>query len=195
MQIQLPKRNFRGYIFDCDGTLADSMPVHLLAWNQTLAQVGKSFPEELFYQWGGKTTTHVVKSLNEKFNWNLGVLATAKEKENCYLELLSQVQPIVAVVKLVHAFFGKVPLAVASGGYRKVVTATLEVLGLIQFFETIVCAEDYHHGKPAPDPFLEAARRMGLAPGDCLVFEDSPTGVAAAKAAGMEYVLVQSEKN
>ncbi len=190
MPIQLPKRNFRGYIFDCDGTLADSMPIHLLAWNQALVKTGKSIPEELFYHWGGRTTTHMVESLNEKFNWNLDVPATAQEKENCYLELLSQVQPIVDVVDLVHTFYGKVPLAVASGGYRKMVMATLEALKLIQFFETIVCAEDCQRGKPAPDPFLEAARRMGLAPGDCLVFEDSPTGLAAATAAGMECVLV-----
>ncbi|PWU08677.1 MAG: HAD family phosphatase [Verrucomicrobia bacterium] len=195
MTIQLPKRNFNGYIFDCDGTLADSMPVHLLAWNQALAKSGKFFPKELFYHWGGRTTTHVVECLNDKFGWNLNVSATAKEKESRYLELVVQVQPIAVAVELVHALHGTAPLAIASGGSRKMIMATLETLGLVQFFDTIVCAEDYQHGKPAPDPFLEAARRMGVPPEDCLVFEDSPTGVAAAKAAGMDFVIIPTEKN
>lgn len=190
MVIELPKRNFRGYIFDCDGTLVDSMPVHLMAWNQALAEVGKSFPKELFYHWGGKTTAHVVESLNQEFGWSLDIPVTVVRKENCYLELISQVELITPVIELVHSFYGKAPLAVASGGYRQVVVATLEALGLMRFFNTIVCAEDYQRGKPAPDPFLEAARRIGIDPSACLVFEDSPPGVAAAVAAGMEYVLV-----
>ncbi len=195
MLIQLPERNFRGYIFDCDGTLADSMPVHLKAWNQALAETGKSFPEELFYCWGGRTTPHIVESLNQEFGWTLDVTGTARQKEECYLTLIPQVRPISAVVELVHAFYGKAPLAVASGGYRHLVIATLEVLGLVQFFNAIICAEDYEHGKPAPDPFLEAARRIGIIPEDCLVFEDSPTGRVAAAAAGMECVLVPREAN
>lgn len=193
MVIQLPKQNFRGYIFDCDGTLADSMPVHLLAWNQALSKVGKSMPEDLFYLWGGKTTHHIVENLNETLGWDLDVSETSRQKENCYLDSLSQIRPIHAVVDLVHAFYGKASLAVASGGYRKMVMATLENLGIVQFFDTIVCAEDYQRGKPAPDPFLVAAQRMGIAPKDCLVFEDSPPGIAAAQAAGMEYVLVARE--
>ena len=81
-------------------------------------------------------------------------------------------------------------MAIASGGHRELVEATLNALEIIDMFDTVVCAEDYERGKPAPDPFLEAARRLGVPPGDCLVFEDSPTGVEAARAAGMECVFV-----
>jgi len=111
-------------------------------------------------------------------------------KEELYHRLLPGVRPIEAVVSIARAMHGKKPLAVASGGGRKSVHATLTGLGLIHLFDTIVTSEDYKLGKPAPDPYLEAARRLGVDPSECLVFEDTEIGRQSAHAAGMECVLV-----
>jgi HAD superfamily hydrolase (TIGR01509 family) len=113
-------------------------------------------------------------------------------KEGYFVDLIPEVLPIEPVVALVRQFHGTAPMAVASGGHREIVIKTLDALGLTEFFETVVGMEDVERGKPAPDPFLEAARRLGVEPEACLVFEDSPTGIDAAKAAGMQYVFVPS---
>ena len=111
-------------------------------------------------------------------------------KERHYLDNVHQVLPVVPVLDIAKGLHGVKPLAIASGGHREMVEATLNAIGIIGMFDAIVCAEDYERGKPFPDPFLLAARRIGVPPEDCLVFEDSPTGVEAAKAAGMHYVFV-----
>jgi HAD superfamily hydrolase (TIGR01509 family) len=113
-----------------------------------------------------------------------------RRKEFYYLEGVRDAQPIMPVLEIAMGMRGVKPLAVASGGHREPVEATLRAIGVIDMFDAVVCAEDYERGKPFPDPFLEAARRIGVAPEDCLVFEDSPTGIEAAKAAHMHYVLV-----
>lgn len=192
MRLDLPAQPFLAYIFDCDGTIADTMPLHYRAWTRALREFGGTFPEELFYAWGGIPTFKIVEQLNEKFGTTLDPVEVPRIKEGYFAELIPEVLPIEPVVALVRQFHGTAPLAVASGGHREIVIRTLDALGLTGFFETIVGAEDVARGKPAPDPFLEAARRLGVAPEACLVFEDSPTGVESAKAAGMAYVLVPS---
>lgn len=189
-RLELPAHPFKAYIFDCDGTIADTMPAHFKAWTRALDELGGTFPEDLFYAWGGKPTTVIVRQLNEKFGTNLDVNVVPVVKERYFAELIPEVLPIEPVVALVKQFHGTAPMAVASGGHREIVIKTLDALGLTQYFDTIVGMEDVEHGKPAPDPFLEAARRLGVDPEACLVFEDSPTGIKAAIAAGMKYVLV-----
>jgi HAD superfamily hydrolase (TIGR01509 family) len=115
-------------------------------------------------------------------------------KESLYHSFLPEVQPIVEVVSIARSMHGKKPMAVASGGGRRSVHATLQGLGLIQLFDTIVTSEDYINGKPSPDPYLEAARRLGVDPSGCLVFEDTEIGRQSAHAAGMECVLVPARK-
>jgi len=192
MQFQIPEGDFDGYIFDCDGTLADTMPLHYKAWCAALSQYACDFPEALFYELGGVPTERIVEILNERHGRRMPVVETAKYKEGLFLELLPEILPIEPVVEIVRRYHGKKPLAVASGGHRAVVTKTLTALGIADKFDTIVGSEDYQNGKPAPDPYLEAARRIGVAPEKCLVFEDTQTGVAAATAAGMQVVLVPS---
>ncbi len=194
MELSLPDRAFAGYIFDCDGTLADTMPAHFQAWTRAMKELGGTYPEELFYEWGGKPTTVIVEQLNARYGTNLDPMETSRIKEGYFLELIPQVRPIEAVVAILRRVHGTVPVAVASGGHREVVLKTLDALGLTGYFDAVVGMEDVAHGKPAPDPFLEAARRMGVPPGDCLVFEDSPTGIEAARAAGMEWVFVPSTR-
>ena len=192
MQLQIPDRAFAGYIFDCDGTLADTMPLHYRAWQRLLKENGGDFPEALFYTLGGKTTESIVELLNERNGLKIDVHAGSARKEEYYLELIAEVQAIEPVLLIARQMRGRVPMAVASGGYRKYVELTLEAIGVKEWFDAIVCAEDYARGKPHPDPFLEAARRLHVPPEDCVVFEDSPAGVEAARAAGMACVFVPS---
>ncbi|MFY8269318.1 MAG: HAD family hydrolase [Terrimicrobiaceae bacterium] len=190
MKLDIPDRDFAGYIFDCDGTVADNMPLHYRAWARAMADFGGTYPEALFYEWGGRPTGVIVELLNERYGTALDVAATVRRKEDYYLQMVPEVVPVEAVLAVVKRCHGVVPLAVASGGHRELVEATLDALGIRDFFAAVVCAEDYDRGKPHPDPFLLAARLIGVAAEECVVFEDSPTGIAAAEAAGMAWVYV-----
>jgi beta-phosphoglucomutase-like phosphatase (HAD superfamily) len=188
--LTLPPGDFAAFIFDCDGTLADTMPTHYKAWQHALGANAAKFPEAMFYELGGVITQRVVEILNERHGLALPVEETVAIKEAKFLELSPEVAAIEPVVALAREYHGVKPLAVASGGHRRIVLTTLRALGIVDLFAAIVTAEDYRRGKPAPDPFLEAALRLGVAPERCLVFEDTVTGIAAATAAGMQSVLV-----
>jgi len=190
--MQLPERDFDAYIFDCDGTLADTMGLHYEAWKMALAPHGADLPEDLYYEWGGRPTREIVEALNEMQGLFMDPETMVHHKEGLYHQLLPGVQPIEAVVAIARSLHGKKPLAVASGGGRRSVQATLQGLGLIHLFDTIVTSEDYKNGKPSPDPYLEAARRLGVDPSGCLVFEDTEIGRQSAEAAGMQCIVVDS---
>src|ERR1035438_2030881 len=162
MKIELPAGDFEAYIFDCDGTLADTMPLHYQAWLAVLKEHACDFPEALFYELGGVPTERIVEILNERHGYTLPVRETATRKDDLFIQMIPQTLPIEPVVELVHQFHGVKPLAVASGGTRNIVTRTLEALGILHKFQTVVTVEDYRHGKPAPHPFLEAARQLRL---------------------------------
>lgn len=188
--LELPGRDFAAYIFDCDGTLADTMGLHYEAWKMALQPHGADLPEDLYYTWGGRPTREIVEALNEMQGLLMDPDHLVHHKEGLYHTLLPEVTAIEPVVAFARSMHGKKPLAVASGGGRKAVTATLENLGLLPLFDAIVTSEDYLRGKPAPDPYLEAARRLGVDPAGCLVFEDTEIGRQSANAAGMECMLV-----
>ena len=180
-----------GAIFDCDGTLADTMPLHYRAWCDTLAPTGCPFPEETFYEWGGVTAEEIVERLNALHGLEMPAAPTAHDKEHRYRALIPQVGPVAAIVAEARRLHGRCPLAVASGGMRVMVEETLERLGIRELFDTIVAAEDVARGKPDPEPFLLAAERLGVPPGQCVVYEDSPAGIEAARRAGMRTVDVR----
>ena len=188
--LELPPGDFAAYIFDCDGTLADTMPTHYKAWLTALGAHAEVFPEAMFYELGGVPTARIVEILNERHGLTLPVDTTVAHKEHLFLEMSGEVAAIEPVVALAKSFAGVKPMAVASGGHRRIVMSTLRALGIADLFQAVVTAEDYHRGKPSPDPFLEAALRLGVSPEKCLVFEDTATGIAAANAAGMKSVLV-----
>lgn len=190
VDIAFPTRRFSGYIFDCDGTIADTMPLHYLAWSHAMKEGGGRFPEDLFYSWGGKPTNIIVAELNDLFGLSLDVETTVRQKESYYLTLIAKVTPVQPVLDFARSVHGTAPLAIASGGHRELVEATLAALDIAELFDAVVCAEDYINGKPAPDAFLEAAAQLRVPARDCVVFEDSPTGIAAAEAAGMAHVFV-----
>jgi beta-phosphoglucomutase family hydrolase len=190
MKLELPARSFRAYLFDCDGTIVDSMPLHYSAWKKALAEWNCAFEEQLFYAWGGRPVTEIIAALNQRDGLNMPVDAVARRKEDLYFELLPQIQAIPEVVEHIEAKHGHIPLAVVSGSRRDSVLGSLTALHLIDKFDVLVCAEDYARGKPAPDCFLVAAERLGVPPEDCLVFEDTDLGIEAATAAGMASVRV-----
>jgi beta-phosphoglucomutase family hydrolase len=191
MSLVIPEREFGGYIFDCDGTLADTMPLHYRAWKRLVEELGGSFSEELFYQLGGKPTEQILELLRDEYALNVGdTYSAAKRKEEYFVQTIHEVGPIEPVLQVVRRWHTIKPLAVASGGFRRNVEMTLDAIGIRPLFDVVVCVEDYARGKPFPDAFLEAARRMNVAPEHCLVFEDSPLGLQAARAAGMQCVFV-----
>jgi HAD superfamily hydrolase (TIGR01509 family) len=190
MKLTLPAGDFRAYLFDCDGTVVDSMPLHYKAWKEALAECNCDYPEELFYAWGGKPVREIIADLNKMQGLNMPVESVAERKEALYLKQLPELKTIAEVAEVIEAEHGRIPFAVVSGSRRDSVVGSLTTVQLLDKFDAIVTAEDYKNAKPAPDPFLIAAEKLGIAPGDCLVFEDTALGIQSATAAGMASVLI-----
>ena len=185
----------KAIIFDCDGTLADTMPLHWRAWQVISARHRIQLPEDRFYALGGVPSREIAKMLSAEQGLGLDHLAVAREKEAEYLPLIAQVEPINAVVGIARENFGKVPMAVASGGTKRSIEQVLGHLGIRNLFQEVVTSEDVTRQKPAPDIFLEAARRLGVPPRHCRAYEDTELGMQAIRAAGMEAVDVRTLVN
>jgi len=190
MKLKLPEGPFAAYLFDCDGTIADSMPLHYIAWKQALAEWNCDFDEELFYAWGGMPVSQIISTLNEKNGLTMPIETVSRRKENLYFELLPQLKPVPEVLEHIETEHGRRPFAVVSGSTRESVVASLVSLNLLDRFDTLVCAGDYKKSKPDPEAFLLAAARLAVTPEHCLVFEDTEMGIEAATAAGMASVKV-----
>lgn len=190
MKLELPAGKFAAYLFDCDGTIVDSMPLHYKAWKQALAEWNCEFSENRFYAWGGIPITEIIATLNAEYGLSMPVETVAHRKENLYFELLPYLQPVPEVVEHIFDQHGKIPFAVVSGSTRGSVEASLNKLNLLDRFDTLVCAGDYQKSKPHPEGFLLAAERLHVPPRDCLVFEDTDMGIEAASAAGMKFARV-----
>jgi beta-phosphoglucomutase family hydrolase len=182
----------QGIIFDCDGTLADTMPLHWRAWQVIAAKYGIRLSEERFYSLGGVPAREIMKLLCSEQGIAVNPLAVAHEKEAEYQPLIAQVEPINAVVGVARDNYGKIPLAVASGGTKQNIQEVLDRLDIRHLFKAIVTSEDVVRQKPAPDIFLEAARRIGIPPQLCRAYEDTDLGMRAIRAAGMEAVDVRT---
>jgi HAD superfamily hydrolase (TIGR01509 family) len=194
MKLDIPEGDFEGYIFDCDGTLVDTMPLHFRAWERAMQLSGLAGPlsEELFYSMGGMPTRKVAQVLATHYGLTIDVERVFHQKEALFLEMQDEMTVIEPVVDFARSLHGRAPMSVASGGPRPVVKKTLELMGIDRLFPIIVTPEDVTHGKPSPEMFLLAASRMGVKPERCLVFEDAPPGFEAAAAAGMKHVVVRS---
>ncbi len=188
--MSLPAR-IKGLVFDCDGTLADTMPLHWRAWHMITQRYDIHFPEDRFYSLGGVPARDILKLLAQEQGRSLDHIAIAHEKEETYLTTLSEVEPIHAVVEIAQANHGNIPMAVASGGTEKIINLVLERLKIRHLFDAVVTSEMVKNQKPAPDIFLEAARRIGVDPKFCRAYEDTELGMAAIRAAGMEAVDVR----
>jgi len=190
MKLALPPGNFAAYIFDCDGTIVDSMPLHFLAWRKALGEWNCKFTEEQFYAWGGVPTDEIISRLNAEQSLQMPVEELALRKEEMYYADLPNLKPVPEVLEHIRAQYGRIPFAVVSGGTRESVTKSLAATNLLDRFDTLVCAGDYTKSKPDPEPFLLAAQRLGVPPSSCLVFEDTVIGIQSATAAGMATVKV-----
>jgi HAD superfamily hydrolase (TIGR01509 family) len=175
----------KGLIFDCDGTLVDSMPLHMKAWEHVIRSQGGPWDYDFFFSSKGTPEKKIVAMFNERFCRTLDPGETVKIKHEYFWAHLEELKPIPHVVEIVRKYAGVLPMAVASGGTRKNVDLQLEIIQLKQFFDVVLSADDDVKPKPAPDIFLEAARRLGVEPKFCQVFEDGDFGLEAARAAGM----------
>jgi beta-phosphoglucomutase-like phosphatase (HAD superfamily) len=177
--------NIKALIFDCDGTLANSMPIHNQSWHAILAQYGLECDQNFFNPLSGMPTKKIVNLLNKTYNYQLDVDSFAKQRDAHILSNLVNISPITPVVNIVKQYYGKLPMCVASGGDKKNVIATLEAINVLNFFDTVITADDPVKPKPAPDIFLYAAEQMKVEPEFCQVFEDGELGLIGAKEAGM----------
>lgn len=177
-------------IFDMDGTLVDSMPLHLDAWEQTSAEFGLPFDRARLNEYGGIPTRKIVAMLAEQHGLAIDVEAFARRKVALYLEHIDKVSVFPAMWELVKGCHGKVPMGIGTGSTRAHAAHILRQTGLDAFIPVLVSADDVVNHKPHPDTFLKVAEQLGANPANCLVFEDTQIGLQAGRAAGMETLLV-----
>lgn len=195
MSLTFPPGDFDAYLFDCDGTLVDSMPLHHRAWRQSLRDGGATFDFhwDLFLSRAGMGLLETVEALNAQFGTQLDPSWVVARQRELFRVGIPTVAPVRVVVEAARAALGRKGMAVCSGGEGVIVRAELAAIGVASWFETVICREDVARGKPAPDGFLECAARLGVNPSRCLVFEDGILGIEAARAAGMQVVVVDPE--
>ena len=180
----------KALIFDLDGTLADSMPVHFWAYKNILVDYGIDFTPELFATLAGIPAVGTIEKLNELFHTNMDAEKVGHHKESEYEKIMHKMKPVKPVVDLMKANYGKLPMSVGTGGYTRLAWKTMNILGFDKYIEILVASEDVQNAKPHPDTFLRCAELMGIEPKYCQVFEDGDLGIQAAKAAGMMATLV-----
>ena len=188
-----PSEAYGAYLFDCDGTLADTMPLHYDAWKRAVQAHGADFDYsvKLFYSMAGVSVVDTIDRLNKQFSASLDPDAVGETKKGMYAAMLSDVTPIQPVVDFCLKLLEQgEKVAVVSGSTREEVNATLGAIGLSGKFTTMVCQGESARGKPQPDPFTKAADILGVAYANCYVLEDSPHSLEGAKGVGMSGVLI-----
>ena len=184
--IHVPE-HIRGLIFDCDGTLVDSMPLHMEAWEHAIVGMGGEWDPEFFFSKKGMQAGDIVDEYNRQFGTAFDIAHTIGVKHEYFQKYKERVKPIQRVVDVVLRYKHVLPMAVASGGTRENVVSQLEDAGIRNMFKVILTADDDVKPKPDPEIFLQAAALMGVPPGACLVFEDGELGIEAAQKAGMHW--------
>jgi len=195
ISVEIPKQPYQGTIFDCDGTLVDTMPAHHKAWRMALKDHGAGFDFDvvMFQEFAGVGHEDLVSQLNERFGTQLQPRETALRKDHYYTEMVDQMKPLEPLASYARELSKQGCLiSVASGGGDVLVRRTLRAAGLLELFEDrcIVTQSDVSRSKPDPEIFLLAAERMGVAPENCVVFEDSALGMQGARDAGMALIEV-----
>lgn len=196
MRLDIPAGDFAGYIFDLDGTLIDTMPLHYRAWDAAMREhgLGRSLDENLFYSLGGVPTVRVAELIGAHYGLTLDPQRVEHTKEGIFLQMLDAVEQIAPVAAFARRAARTHPVSIATGGMPEIALPALKAAGLDDLFKIVVTPKDVApgRGKPAPDMFLLAAEKMGVLPAECLVFEDAEPGIRAALAAGMRVVRVPS---
>ena len=190
--LTLPEREFDGFIFDCDGTLIDSMPLHWHAWRDALERhhAPFEFTLEMHHRFAGMSIPEIVRACNAQFGSALDPHAVELARMDFFFAHLDELVVVDPVIAFAKSQLGRKPMAVASGSDRVIVERELTHLGLRDMFPVVVTASDVPRSKPFPDMFLLAAEKLGVAPEKCLVFEDGRNGIEAATRAGMASVYI-----
>ncbi len=181
----------KALIFDIDGTLADTMSVHFEACQIVCNKRGFDFPLDFFLAKAGMPTLVVFQLLMKDLKLPYDGLALGHEKEAVFLTLIDKVKPMPIVADLAREYYGKLPMALGTGGGTLVATKIMQAIGMEDLFDVMISADDVKHPKPHPETFLKGAEFMNIAPEFCLVFEDGQPGIDAAIAGGMPYVDVR----
>ncbi len=189
--INIPS-DIHGLIFDCDGTLVDSMPLHMKAWKEAFKKYNSYYNEDFLFSLKGMKEIEIIELYNKKFNINLEPVELVAAKHEYFMENISSVKPIEQVVDVAKSYFGKLPLAVVSGSVGRIVVSELKVLGILRLFKIILTADDPYKPKPYPDVFYAAASKLNITPRSCLVFEDGEAGLEAASNAGMKTIDIRN---
>lgn len=182
--------NAKALIFDLDGTIANSMPLHFVAWKKAAAVMGLEYTTEFLLSCAGMPCKKIIAKMNKDLNQDINENEFSLLKDSFFKEELVKVEGISAVVDLIHEYHNKLPMAVGTGGKRYFANKTLEYLNLTEYFPVVICAEDVENHKPFPDTFLRCASLLGVQAKDCIVFEDAVLGIQAAKSAGMQCIDV-----
>jgi len=190
MEINIGK-NIKALIFDLDGTLADSMPVHLIAWEIVGIKYGFQYSKKELEKYAGMSTQEIVDTINKKNNLKLDPDQISHELELKFLENLDKVKPIKPISNLLQTYYGRLPIAVGTGGLRGMAVKILKHIEVWDKIDILVASEDVNNHKPSPETFLKCAEKLRVNPSDCLVFEDVNLGFQAAKNAGMHLIDVR----
>jgi beta-phosphoglucomutase family hydrolase len=184
--------NYDGLVFDMDGTLADTMPTHFVAWSKSMAEHGIEFSEERFYSLGGVPAPVIIEMLAKEQGKIIDAQAVSEAKEELFLKLLKEVQPIIPVKAIAEFHRAHIPMAVATGSLKWVAERILKTLEIHDWFGAIVGADDVVNPKPAPDTYLRAAELIGVDPKRCHAFEDTELGMQSARNAGMTVININT---
>jgi len=183
--------HIKGLIFDMDGTLINSIPVHYNAWIEACSKYGACFSYDFFVGLTGRPVLELSKDIITKFCLDVEPIQLVREKEVLVEKNLNKVELIMPVMNVINAYTGKLPMAVGTGASKQMATRLLSETGIINQFDSIVTSDDVDNYKPSPDTFLKAAKEINIAPEECMVFEDGQLGIDASITAGMSVIDVK----
>lgn len=177
--------NAKALIFDLDGTLSDSLPVHIASWNAVCEKLNCTFDERILVEMTGAPTLSFAERIKREQNLEITAEELVVLKQQEFWKNIDQIKPHDAVIGLMKSVHGKIPMSVGTGASRTSAMLQMKELGIDQLFDFIVTADDVDRHKPEPDTFLKCAELMGVEPKYCQVFEDGELGMQAAQTAGM----------
>jgi beta-phosphoglucomutase family hydrolase len=175
----------KALIFDLDGTLSNSLPVHVATWNKVGEKYGFKFDPQILHEMTGRPTIEFARRIIALHGLSADPEELVRQKQHAFWDSAHLLQPIEQVISIARAYHGKLPMAVGTGASRKSAEVQLEALQIAPYFDFIVSANDVTRHKPEPETFLKCALLMGIEPSGCQVYEDGKLGIEAAQKAGM----------